>query len=218
MAELNTAAIADQKIAVGYVENPACWRLRDLAGEVPADRAIVEVGAYRGRSTGWLALGTTTGHGAPVFSVDTWDTRPLETWPSNHPGYVRNYPLTETREAYERHLDVTGIRPYVTPICGWSTEVAKTWKAEGRPSIGFLFHDAAHHYDEVVADLKAWLPLMARHAVVALHDAGNPRYGVFDAARDVFSGRRSWDWAGHELQRWERSPNRRGLLIVRTKA
>lgn len=31
--------------------------LHDLAADVPADLAIVEVGSYRGRSTCWLATG-----------------------------------------------------------------------------------------------------------------------------------------------------------------
>lgn len=215
---LNVEAITSQKIAVGYVETPACERLRDFAAQVPGDKAIVEIGAYRGRSTGWLTLGATSGHSAPIFSVDTWDTRPLETWPDDRPGYIRNYPLSETREAYERHLDVTGIREHVTPICGWSTEVAKAWRSDGRPSVGLLFHDAAHHYEEVVADLKAWLPLMARNSVVTLHDAGNPNYGVYEAAAEVFGKRKTWDWDGRELQRWPKSPKRRGLLIVRSKA
>lgn len=224
--QLDYHAITSQKIAVGYVEKPACNRLRELAALVPANQAIVEIGAFRGRSTGYLAAGALEGNRAHVYSVDTWDTRPLDTWPADRPGYVANYPTSETRAAYEAHLDRTGIRPLVTPICGWSTEVAASWKREGRPEVGLLFHDAAHHHAEVLTDLRAWLPLMAAGSVVTLHDAGNDRYGVYTAAAEAFKRRTRWDWAGHELQRWYRpdangimrDTNRRGLLIVRSKA
>lgn len=217
MSELNLSAICDQKATPGYVEIPACERLRALAAEVPADRAIVELGAFGGRSTGWLGLGVSEGNGAPIVSIDCWDLRRPGDWPSHAPGYVKRYSDPEVEASYRAHLETTGVRPLVETIKGFSLDVVKTWKAEGRPKIGMLWHDAAHEYDEVVADLRAWLPLLAKDAVVCLHDAGNPRYGVFDAARDVFSKRKTWDWEGHELHRWPKSPNRRGLLIVRTK-
>src|SRR5690606_15270126 len=70
---LNVHAITDQKIAVGLVENPCCFRLREYAAKVPADQAIVELGAFKGRTTGWLALGASEGNGAVVHSVDPWD-------------------------------------------------------------------------------------------------------------------------------------------------
>lgn len=215
---LDVKAIKRQKIALGMVENPACWRLRDLASEVRADHAIVELGAFKGRSTGWLALGATNGNGAHVYSIDPWDDRSATDWPAGTPEYVEQYSLPETQQAYEAHLDRTGIRPYVTPVKGFSLDVAKAWKKDGRPKIGLLWHDAAHHYEEVLADLRAWLPLMAPNAVVVLHDAGNPDYGVVSAAEDAFKRRSGkWDWAGREIQLWPKSPQRRGILIVRTK-
>lgn len=214
---LDIARIRDQKATPGYVEIPACERLRALAAEVSADQAIVELGAFGGRSTSWLGLGVSEGNGAPIFSIDCWDLRQPVDWPSNAPGYVKRYSEPEVEAAYHAHLEATGVRPLVETIKGFSLEVAKAWKSEGRPKIGMLWHDAAHEYDEVVADLRAWLPLMAKDAVVVLHDAGNPRYGVYEAAREVFGRRKTWDWAGHELQRWPKSPERRGIAIVRTK-
>ena len=57
----------------GQVELAACQLLRDLAARVPADQAIVELGAFAGRSTGWLLLGAQDGHGAHVTTVDPWE-------------------------------------------------------------------------------------------------------------------------------------------------
>ena len=114
--------------------------------------------------------------------------------------------------------DVTGIRPLVTTIKGFSLDVAKTWKADGHPKVALLWHDAAHHHDEVLADLRAWLPLMADDAVVVLHDAGNPNYGVVSAATEAFKRRTAkWDWSGRSIDLWPKQPDRRGTLTVRTK-
>jgi predicted O-methyltransferase YrrM len=214
----NLAAI---KRASGWLEPGACQRLHDLAAEVPADQAIVEIGGYRGKSTGWLALGSSEGNGAPVFTVDTWDTRSIDTWPEDHPAYVEKYADPQVRADYDAHLSAAGIDEIVTPIVGWSTDVAKAWKKDGHPKVGLLFHDGSHYHDDVVADLKAWLPLMAPDAVVILHDAGNPTTGVLSAADEVFKTRRKWDWAGRELAPWIHNGNdtlKRGTLTVRTKA
>lgn len=207
--------------ASGWLEPDACARLRALAAEVPADQCAVEIGAYRGKSTGWLALGSSEGNGAPVFSVDTWTTRGIDTWPEDHPSYVDKYADPQVRADYDQHIEAIGAGDIVTPICGWSTDVAKTWKRDGRPKVALLFHDGSHYHDDVVADLRAWLPLMAETATVILHDACNPTCGVLSAAEEVFKTRRKWDWAGRELAPWIHDGAdtlKRGTLTVRTKA
>lgn len=227
MVELNLEAITSQKIALGFVEVPACWRLRDLAQQVPADQAIVELGAYKGRSTGWLALGSSEGNSAPIYSIDCWDLRPASDWPEGSPTYTQAYSDPDTEAFYRNHLKVTGVdqletadgAPLVTTIKDFSVDIAKNWKSDtAGKKIGLLWHDAAHHHDEVLADLKAWLPLMAPEAVVVLHDAGNPNYGVVSAAEEAFKRRTKWDWAGRQIDLWPKQPTRRGTLTVRTKA
>lgn len=214
---LNIEAITNQEIAVGMVENPACWRLRDLAAEVPSNLAIVDLGAFKGRSTGWLAYGATLGNGAHIYSIDTWDQRPAKDWPKNSPSYVKTYSDPATEQAYQDHLDRTGIRDLVTPIKAYSIDAANDWKPNKRPKIGLLWHDAAHDYDEVLADLRAWLPLMADTATVVLHDVGNPNYEVAAAAEEAFKRRtKKWDWQGRSIDLWPKLPERRGTLTVHT--
>ena len=208
------------KRASGWLEPDACERLRAAARNAPADTAVVEIGAYRGKSTGWLALGSSEGNGAPVFTIDTWDTRGIETWPEDHPGYIDKYPDPQVRVDYENHLDRIGARDVVTPICGWSTDVAKTWKKDHGLKVSVLFVDGSHYYDDVVADLKAWLPHTAPQAVVILHDATAVHCDVMAAAESVFTTRRKWDWAGREIVPWMKDgkdTGRRGTLTVRTK-
>lgn len=216
---LNVEAITSQKIAVGLVENPACWRLRDLAAEVPADQAVVELGAFKGRTTGWLVMGAQSSNGARVVSVDPWDSQDAlpEDYLALAPAH-REYRLSETRAAYEQHLDETGIRPFVTSVGATAVEAAKSYDG---PPVGLLWSDALHRRSDVREDTKAWLPHMAEQSVIVLHDAGDPRFGVEAGARDALTrtkaAREKWDWAGREVQLWPKQPTRRGILIVRTR-
>lgn len=210
---LDVQAITDQKIAVGLVENPCCWALRDLAAEVPADQAIVELGAFKGRTAGWLALGAQNGNGAHVWSVDPWEDGDEPT-----PDYlatartVAEYRLSETREAFEKHLDETGVRPFVTPVQAKATDAAKNYDG---PPVALLWHDAIHTKEAVAADLRAWLPHMADNAVIVLHDIGEPSYGVEAGAKAALARRKGWDWDGREMNYWPKQPTKRGYMIVR---
>jgi predicted O-methyltransferase YrrM len=56
-------------------------------------------------------------------------------------------------------------------------------------SLDFVFIDAAHDYDNVVADLKAWYPKIKKGGVLAGHDfyPDQPTWcDVYKAVKDVF--------------------------------
>lgn len=63
---------------------------------------------------------------------------------------------------------------------GLSVEMAKYVPDE---SLGFLYLDAAHDYDNVLKDLQHWVPKVVRGGVIAGHDYLNPAYGVKEAVR-----------------------------------
>lgn len=217
---LDITAITSQKIAEGLIENPCAEVLRECAAKVPADQAVVELGAYRGRSTGWLALGASEGNGARVVSIDPWDDAPdLPDTYRDKAVTVALYNATETRLAYEAHLERTGVRPLVDTVQATAVDAAKQYAG---PKVGLLFHDALHRLEDVRDDLKAWLPHMADVAVIVLHDAGDPRLGVETGAKAALTrtkaAREKWDWAGREICLWPKQPTRRGFLVVRTVA
>ncbi len=215
---LNVDAITDQKIAVGLIENPCRDALIELASQVPADQAIVELGSFRGRSTGHLALGSHRGNGAPVHAFDPWDEGVIPDGYERHARSVVEYTRSETREAFDAHMKLTGASEYVTAHQATATDGAKDYDG---PKVGLLFHDALHDYDNVFNDLKAWLPHMARNAVVVLHDVGDPSFEVDKAAGDAFTRTKTlrdrWDWEGREIHLWAKQPNKRGFVIVRTR-
>lgn len=194
--------------AAGLVELAVCQRLRSLAAAVPASQAIVELGAYQGRATGWLLLGSSEGHGAHVTSVDPWTLhRPRAAYP-----LAQRYGQPEVYQAFKAHMAKIGAGPGVLTVKrGYAASCGERWP--GQP-VGLLWHDAEHSADAVERDLAAWLPHLAPGAVVVLHDAGRPDGEVVEGARRVLDVE-GWDWAGRELLRWAKRPQNRGALIVR---
>lgn len=136
--------------------------LRRLAALVPDDEAIVEVGSYRGQSTAFLASGST---GAKVFAVDPWD---LDGNVSGRFGFAEK----STRNLFEYQLRAARLWSRVTPVQGFSIDVAADWKG---PQVGLLFIDGDHSENAVRADVAAWTPHLADGATVAFDDYNTPR-------------------------------------------
>src|SRR5690554_5144097 len=204
----------------GLVELAVCQRLRALAAQVPADEAIVELGAYQGRATGWLLLGASEGQGAHVTTVDPWTLyKPRQDTPEE---LSVLYGRAETYAVFKQHMDAIGATPdRLTVKRGYAHTIGAKWTG---PRVGLLWHDAEHSADAVAADLEAWLPHLSETAVVVLHDAGNPAYGVVEGALRVL-GDGGWqfedaDGRRHDspqVIRWRKNPKRRGLLVARRR-
>lgn len=162
--------------------------LADLASQVPGDRAIVELGSYRGKSTAYLATGAGIGRGAPVFAVDPWDT------PGNATGRF-GFADPATRLRFVEQLKDVKLRGVplldrVTPLRGFSTDVARHWL---RP-IGLLYVDGSHTEKDVAADVAAWAKFIPAGGVIAFDDYRTERNpGV---ARVVDRLRASPEWRG----------------------
>jgi len=56
-------------------------------------------------------------------------------------------------------------------------------------SLGFIYIDACHYFDHVMADLQAWVPKLVYGGVCALHDYGSPDYDVKRAAEAFTNGK-----------------------------
>lgn len=200
----------------GLVEPSACARLRHLAAQVPADQAIVELGAHQGLSTGWLLLGAQEGYGAHVTTVDPWEQR-TDRWAGWSPTFAG------ARAAFDAHMHRVGAdATRLTVRQGLAAEVAAAWPAGRR--VGLLFHDASHDATELRGDLAAWLSHLAGAAVIAVHDAGNPDYGIPAAVTAVLDAAWWYEAADGTLHRepavipWRERPVQRGLLIARRTA
>lgn len=136
--------------------------LFEAARALPDGATILEIGGYKGRSTCSLAFGC-VGTGKHVFTIDTF--RGNET---DFTGEGRTDFFNEWRNNIKRN----GLVGYVTPLIGFSSEVAKTWSR----SIHLLFIDGSHQYADVLIDFNNFYPYVVPDGIIALHDveAGRP--------------------------------------------
>lgn len=149
--------------APGLTPENLCIRLTELAREVPADQAIVEIGVYKGRTLCYLAHGARQGQQPHVYGIDPWDL------PGNRPPARLRFTDAATRLTAERTVRQQGMRHHTTLIQGFSTDVAASWAG---PPVGLLYVDGDHSYEAVKADVEAWLTHLAEGAVVAFDDYG----------------------------------------------
>lgn len=134
-------------------------KLAELAGQVPKDQWIVEVGSHRGQSSSWLAVGAHLGNGARLACVDIWadQTDTLdEYFPQNRDAFA----------AFEAALTSVGMLDSVTSIHSEAETAAREWTG----NVGMFFHDADHAYEAVAGDFLAWQPHLAPESIYACHD------------------------------------------------
>jgi predicted O-methyltransferase YrrM len=123
--------------------------------------AVVELGAYMGRSTICLA------QGAPVTTVDSMQG---EKSPLAALGADVTAPILPGYEKVLRdNLARYGVADRVTVIVGDTVDVGKAWQGD---KIGFLFIDADHN--RAHEDFAAWKDHLLPVCLVAFDDASCP--------------------------------------------
>ncbi len=159
MGVLTPEEMARLDTVPGWFSPTECKRMVELAAQVPADLAIVELGSHKGRSTAFAAAASKRGFGARIYAVDLWADGIMPT-----PG--------ECFDEFDVNLRRLGLREMVDPIRGLTNFVGQGWN---RP-IGLLHIDASHDYESCAADYRIW----ARHVVpggwMAIHDYRNPSW------------------------------------------
>jgi hypothetical protein len=130
--------------------------LADLAGQIPAELAIVDIGAGRGRSTCYLAFGARNGGGAHVYGADT-------TWS------IRGRQLAWLSVRQE------GLRDQVTLLDGAAEDAASRWDG---PKVALL-HVAGDEFDRKTATV-AWRRHFADRALIAWRDGDTVRVSTVE--------------------------------------
>lgn len=150
--------------------------------EAPADAVFVEIGAWFGRSTVYLAncIRERAQPGGRLFAVDTWQGSPdipyMQQVVREHGGSIYSQFLQNIKDA--------GVSDIVQPMCMSSAEAAQSFKDE---SIDFIFIDGCHRYDQVLQDLKVWFPKLKPGGAIAGHDYQPLWPGVVRAVHEFFN-------------------------------
>lgn len=145
-----------QQIPGWMQPNEITW-LRETATRMDS---VVEIGAWKGRSTFALA----TGCRGQVFSVDHWQGSADE----------RDGPHKEAteRDVFADWKANIGHFQNVTALRASSLEAAAAFSRATPPQVDMVFIDAGHTYEEVKADIAAWTPRAGK--VLAGHDFNWP--------------------------------------------
>ena len=140
----------------------AKW-LYGLAREVRSG-CIVEVGAYRGRSTVALGRGSLDGHRVPVFSIEPHQT---------FTGVLGGRFGPADAGAFHRAMLETGCYHVVRLVSLSSEQVVPGW----RLPVALLWIDGDHRYEGVRRDFESWRPHLVQGAAVVFDDAADPAIG-----------------------------------------
>ena len=174
-----TARMSPEEVP-GLIPVATGRELERLAALVPHGQCVVEIGAFQGRSTCFLASGSAAGARVPVYSIDPWTT------PGNPPGRGGRFVDPANYVAYQRHLRACGVFDLVT------TRRAFSWDAPlPREPVGLLWIDGAHDQKSVERDVARFGPLLPSGAVVVFDDYGTFHPGV---NKTVATLRRSAAW------------------------
>ena len=135
---------------------------------------VVEIGSWLGRSSFYLV--NKYAIFADIYVVDTWQGSESELHSSHK--------LVQEKDIYIEFMrNMRAVHGRFTPVRTTSTNAANIFE-DG--SVDFVFIDAEHTYEAVLADIKAWVPKLSPSAIIAGHDYDNNWPGVKKAVQEMF--------------------------------
>lgn len=163
-----------------------------LGTQAATRKVIAEVGSWMGRST--RAIADNLPEGGYVFAVDTW----LGSDEPRHKEMLAGKPLSPNAEKpgdnwlmdqFCANFPEAYIKEYphrVRPYQGTSLAGADYLGSHYTFRFDMIFLDASHDYENVLADIKAWDPLLAPGGIMCGHDFGGSFPGVQRAVQDFY--------------------------------
>jgi predicted O-methyltransferase YrrM len=146
------------------------------------DSVLVEVGVAFGSSIAYLARRLIDlKKRSELYAVDSW--------PMDHTTWTTDPSLALPKGAFYTFCagmvqaapeELERINVIRAPSVAAAALIARLGGAD------FVFIDAAHDYDNVRADIAAWLPVMRAGGVIAGHDCNADHPGVVQAVRERF--------------------------------
>jgi beta-1,4-mannosyl-glycoprotein beta-1,4-N-acetylglucosaminyltransferase len=161
---------------------------RKVVANANSGMHFVEVGSYKGRSSAFMAVEIAlSGKNIKFDCVDTWagSEEHQEGEMFEDADVVNN----RLYDVFIKNMDP--VKEYFTPIKAASLEAASLYEDN---SLDMVFIDAAHDYDNVLADIKAWAPKVKSGGIISGHDWHHPpiKRAVFETLGEVNSIGSCW--------------------------
>jgi hypothetical protein len=173
-------SIPDWDLVQGWFYYPEFYQ--HALSQLPEGGRIVEIGAWRGRSTCCMAsLIKASGKTVYFYTVDTWEGSAEE----EH-RHIMGSLSTSLFEDFSRNLEMCGVTDLVKPLRMTSVEASKRFTDK---SLDFVMIDGAHDYDSVKQDIEHWLPKMKSGGVIAGDDFSHSWPGVTKVVTEAFGNR-----------------------------
>lgn len=141
---------------------------KKIVSQAESGQHFVEVGSYKGRSSAYMAVEIAlSGKQIRFDCVDTWQGS------EEHQAGELFEDLDVVRgRLYNVFLkNMEPVKEYYTPVRATSLDAAAMYADD---SIDMVFIDAAHDYDNVLADIKAWAPKVKSRGIISGHDWHHP--------------------------------------------
>ena len=164
LARLKDIGPAIQSIQ-GWLDPNAGGVLYQIARLQSPTAVVVELGSWKGRSTGWLATGIKDRGVGRVFAVDTWRGTETE---ELHKRMLAGYAPDELFREFRANMQQLGVADIVEPMQMTTLEAAAAWPHGA--CIGVLHIDASHEYEDVKADFEAWERYVAPGGFIVFDD------------------------------------------------
>jgi predicted O-methyltransferase YrrM len=173
-------ALADE--TVGFLRGDEGRALAAAAARAASSGLgpLLEVGAYRGRSTLYLAAGLQGARpdgGLVLYSLD--HHHGSEEMQAGWPDHDRTLVDAQTARMdsllyWRRTVDDAAVAEFVVGLIGTSAAVARNWTTP----LALVFIDGGHGEEVAFADLHGWSPHVAPGGLLILHDVfADPRDG-----------------------------------------
>jgi predicted O-methyltransferase YrrM/glycosyltransferase involved in cell wall biosynthesis len=152
-----------------------------LATKTFPDKSIfVEIGSWMGKSASCLGqLVKESQKNIRIFAVDTFEGS------IEHTEIIKDIENQSTSllEIFKNNIKLCEVDGLIIPIQGKSVDVASQFE-DG--SIDFIFIDASHDYENVLADINAWYPKLKPGGLIAGDDYAGCWGGVIEAVNEYF--------------------------------
>lgn len=145
----------------------------------PDNAHFVEVGSWKGKSAAYMTVEIAKSNKAIKFDcVDIWTG-------AGTPGEYDNDASVQQQTLYDEFVNyMKPAEGLYTPVREWSDKAAALYEDA---SLDFVFIDAGHSYENVSADIKAWMPKVKPGGFIAGHDYGSAD-GVCRAVNELVTG------------------------------
>lgn len=153
-------------------------RLAKQRPDKPVYLRAVEIGSWVGESA--VALLDAIGSEGHLWCVDPWE--------GNQDDWTRELAMgVNLRRLFEQNIAPFG--GHVSALKAFSPEAAEHFDND---AFDFIFIDGGHSYEQVKADIEAWLPKLRPNGLMCGHDYATREFPGVTKAVDERFGRQAW--------------------------